>query len=343
MSDMADTRLAILGCGAAAETLYLPALTDLRETRIALLIDSDVDRREHLASQFHVEHTHSDVDQCYDLFDAAIVALPPALRQPACMELLARRKAVLVEQPIAFSVADCDDMIRVSEQANTLLAVMQIRRLLWAHRLTHLLIESGAWGRIESFDFRNGLNHGSPVASDLSFRKEIGGGGVLMDTGVHALDCLQHWLGDFSEVEYFDDAAGGVEANALLNLRLHNGPSGIVELSRTRQLRNTAIIRCERGTIEVGLDTNNTRLSLADQPYVFSGEVRNLKESRKDQDDLGLMRAQVEDFLAAIRSNRKAEVGVQSARSTIELIESCYRDRQLLQFSWAYQNTIGIV
>jgi predicted dehydrogenase len=343
MGDTVDTRLAILGCGAVTEQLYLPMLRDLNGTRTTVLIDSDANRREHLASKFHIDHTHNDVDQCFELFDAAIVALPPALRQPACMKLLARRKAVLVEQPIALSVADCDDMIRVSEQANTLLAVTQIRRFLWAHRLTHLLIEGGAWGRIERFDFRNGLNHGSPITSDLSFRKEIGGGGVLMDTGVHTLDCLLNWLGDFSEVEYFDDAAGGVEANALLHLRLRNGLSGIVELSRTRQLRNTAIIHCERGTIEVGLDTNDTRLSLADQPYVLSGEVRNLKETHKDQDDLGLMRAQIEDFVAAIRNNRKAEADVQSAKSTIRLIESCYRDRQPLQFSWAYQNTTGIV
>jgi predicted dehydrogenase len=343
MSDTVEIRLAILGSGTVTEQLYLPILRALPDTRITLLVDSNVDQREHLASRFHIQHTHGDIDQCYDLFDAAIVALPPALRQPACIKLLAQRKAVLVEHPMALSVVECNRMILAAEQTKTLLAVTKIRRLLWAHRFVHFLIESEAWGRVTGFDFRNGSILGSSVASDLSFGKGIAGGGVLMDTGVHTLDCLLHWLGDFSEVEYFDDAAGGVEANALLNLRLQNGLSGIVELSRTRQLRNTAIINCERGTVEVGLDTNNTRLSFADQPYKFDGEVSNLKEPRKDQDDLGLTRAQVEDFVAAIRNNRKAEVGFQSAKSTIRLIESCYRDRQPLQFSWAYQNTPGTV
>ncbi|WP_213769896.1 Gfo/Idh/MocA family oxidoreductase [Bradyrhizobium sp. dw_78] len=341
MSDTGDTRLAILGCGAIAEQLYLPAMRHLPGARITLLVDGDADRRGGLASRFDVAHTHDTIDQCYDLFDAAIVALPPALRQPACIKLLTQRKAALVEPPIAFSVTEFDDMIRASEQTNTLLAVAQIRRFLRAHRFARFLIESGTWGRIESFDFRNGYIDSGPIGSDLSFRKEIAGGGVLIDMGVHVLDGLLHWLGDFSDVEYFDDAAGGVEANCLLNLRLRNGVSGVVELSRTRQLRNTAIIRCGRGSVEIGLDANNSRLTFANQPYALGGLVGDLREPGQDQDDLGLTRALVEDFVAAIRNGRKVEADAPSARSTIGLIDICYRRRRPLQSTWAYQEATG--
>jgi predicted dehydrogenase len=257
MNNAADIRLAIVGCGAVTELLYLPALRDLRDARVTLLIDTDERRREDLASRFYVQHTRDHVDGCYDLFDAVIIALPNALHAPACIKLLGQRKAALIESPMAISVAECDAMINAAEDASVPLAVGLMQRFLWAHQLARFLLRTEALGRIEGFDFRDGCIYNWPVASDCSFRKEIAGGGVLMDTGAHTLDCLLNWLGDFSEVEYFDDAEGGVEANCLLNLRLQSGVRGVVELSRTRRLRNTAVIRCERGVIEVGLDKDH--------------------------------------------------------------------------------------
>ena len=139
-----------------------------------------------------------------------------------------------MERPAALSAAECDAMINAAEQSGATLAVALMRRFLWAHRLAPFLIQSETLGRVESFDVREGLIYNRPVLSDAAFKKEIAGGGVLVDTGADTLDCLLHWLGDFSEVEYFDDAEGGVEANCLLNLRLRNDVRGVVELSRTR-------------------------------------------------------------------------------------------------------------
>lgn len=342
MNDQFFTRIAILGCGAVTELGHLPALRHVRNARITLLIDSNSERRERLATAFDVERTHSNGDGCCDHFDAAIVALPIALRGPACIKLLAQRKAVFVEPPMALSVDECDTMIHAAERAGTTLAVGLMRRFLWAHRLARLLIKSEALGRIESFDFRDGSIHSSAAVSDLSFQKESDGGGVLVDAGVHTIDCLLHWLGEFSEVEYFDDAEGGVEANCLLNLRLQNGTEGVVELSRTRRLRNTAIIRCERGVIEVGLDRdheNYLKLTFHDQPYVLGGQVSNLKVPDKRQVWPELLALQIEDFIDAARTGRKPEADGQSAKSSIRLVETCYRHRKPLQLPWMRYET----
>jgi predicted dehydrogenase len=334
VSGVPKIRIAILGCGAVTERAYLPVLKRMHDARVTVLIDTNAKRLEHLASKFNVEYSHSSFDGCYDLFDAAIVALPHALHAAACIKLLAQGKAVLVEKPMAISVAECDDMIRAADQTGTLLAVGLTRRFMWAHRLAQFLLTSEALGRVESFDFREGFIYSWPVASDFFLRKETAGGGVLFDTGAHTLDCLLHWLGDFSEVEYFDDAEGGVEANCLINVRLRNGVCGVVELSRTRQLRNSAVIRCERGMVEVGLFENQLELVFADQPYVLGGPVSNLEEPGRSQIYVELMRPQVENFVAAIRNNRKPEVDGEEAKLSIRLIEACYRKRKRLQLPW---------
>lgn len=332
-------RVAIVGCGAISDFAYLPTLKGASNARVTLLIDTNAERRRDLASKFNVAHTHHNVDECYDLFDAAIVALPHNLHAPTSIKLLAHGKAVLVEKPMAVSVAECDAMIDAANRSGAVLAVGLMRRFIRAHQFAHSLITKGALGRIESFDFREGFIYNWPVTSDFFFRKEAAGGGVLIDTGSHTLDSLFHWLGNFLEVEYFDDADGGVEANCLLNLRLQSGARGVVELSRTRRLRNTAIIRGERGTLEVALSRNQIQLFTPDLPYVLGGAVDEHPGSAKNQGYSELYNSEVEDFIAAIERGAQPSINGTSARSSIELIEACYLRKKPLDLSWAQFDT----
>src|SRR5207248_6606732 len=71
----------------------------------------------------------------------------------------------------------------------------------------------------------------------------------------HLLDQLLFALpGELHLVEYRDNARGGIESDCLVRLQIeHDGRplDGRIELSRTRQLRNSIRIECERGTLEV--------------------------------------------------------------------------------------------
>ena len=72
-----------------------------------------------------------------------------------------------------------------------------------------------------------------------------------MDLGVHALDLLLWWFGDCELVSYCDDSEGGLETDCEIRLRFQNGVTGIVELSRTRNLRNSCVIEGDCGTLTV--------------------------------------------------------------------------------------------
>lgn len=139
-----------------------------------------------------------------------------------------------------------------------------------------------------------------PVTSDSPFRKEIAGGGVLIDKGADVLDSLLYWLGEFLEVEYYDDAEGGAEANCLLNILLKNGSCGVVELSHTRRLRNTAIIRGERGVLEIALDRSHLKLFVPKHPYVLDGSVTNLEHPNRGHLRSELALSQVEEFTGPV-------------------------------------------
>src|SRR5262249_29155537 len=133
MNGSSDVRIAILGCGAVTELGHLPAFATLSSARVTLLVDTNEERRSRLAKAFNVDHTAGDVHGCYDLFDAAVVALPHVLHAPASISLLTQGKSVLVEKPMALTTIECAAMMQAAKRTGAVLAVGLMRRFMWSH------------------------------------------------------------------------------------------------------------------------------------------------------------------------------------------------------------------
>jgi len=324
-------RIAVIGCGVIVETAHLPALTQLGMTP-ALLVDTNLARARQLAEPYHVPQIAADWRSHRGRFDAAIVATPPALHASVCAELLAQGVHVLVEKPMATSSAACRSMLAAAEQDGATLAVGLMRRFLHVNRWAKSVLEAGLLGEICAFDVREGTVFHWPAASAAFFDRKRAGGGVLMDIGVHTLDILLWLLGEVTCVEYRDDSYGGVEADCLLRLKLTCGAQGVVELSRTRDLRNTLILEGTRGRLEIHLHTN-TVLAAPDH-------VRKHRWGKRAVDRLPPQRfeqlfvAELADWLQALQTGRAPEVTGREGMRPVELIERCYAARRELELPW---------
>src|SRR5262249_53104048 len=131
------------------------------------------------------------------------------------------------------------------------------RRLLPATRMLRGLIDAGLLGRPLSFDVEEGEVYAWPTATLGNHRRDLAGGGVLIDFGSHTMDRLLFFFPAAAEVvEYHDNSRGGIESDCIVRLRLTTAAGesvpGRVELSRTRNLRNTFRVTCERGVMELG-------------------------------------------------------------------------------------------
>ena len=333
---MNDTSLniAIIGCGAVSEQFHLPSLGGLHIRPVAL-VDRNTERAKRLADAFGVPRVYSDYNSCIREFDAAIVALPHHLHATVCSDLLRRGIHVLVEKPMALTKDECQAMVAAAEEGKAVLAVGLIRRFLHSAQWVKAMLDAEILGRIESFEFREGLVYDWPVASDFFFRKETAGGGVLMDTGAHTLDMLLWWLGDVADLQYCDDSYGGVEADCEVHLTMESGGRGVVELSRTRDLRNTAIVEGERGTLEFHFHQNWVALRLPNATTGLAGYAFWSEPAGEAVQGLGdLFRSQLEDWLGAIRDKRAPAVSGMQARRSVALIEECYARRERLRLPW---------
>jgi predicted dehydrogenase len=323
--------IVIVGCGAVTEISHLPALAKLGVTPAAL-VDRDPGRAKELAESVGVPVAASTIDEVQAPIEAALVATPPATHREISIELMRRGAHVLVEKPLALSVAEGDEMVQTASDSGVTLSVGLMRRYLAGARWVQAALASGALGTIEGFRFEEGGRYNWPISTDSSFRRESAGGGVLIDTGAHTLDLLQWWLGDARVLEYRDDSHGGVEADCQIELELAATGRGTVELSRTRAMPNTAWISGERGSLEVSLIENRVA---ADPPSLARQSFVDLRADRPPQQSFeDLFVGQLETWLQTVAGDGDGGVPATEALATMRLIADCYAKRRPMEMSW---------
>jgi len=323
-------KIAIVGSGAVA-TAHLPIVDESPDFEAAVLVDKVLSRAEELCDQFGVPASVDNHMAIVGKVDAAIIALPHHLHAPVAVDLLEAGVHVLVEKPMALHLSDCDRMIEAAKRSGAVLAVGQLRRFFNSSAFIKQFLDGGGLGAITGFDMQEGSVYDWPVKSDFMFRRESGGG-VLLDQGVHSLDILLWWLGDWADVVYYDDSAGGVEANCELHLKMASGAEGVVALSRTRKMRSTVFISGEKGSLEVDSQFDSVvRLRLAGQEVALEGKVL---ENGSGEEVWDIFSRQLADFGYAIRTGRRPLVSGSEGRRVVGLLEKCHQERRPLALPW---------
>ncbi|HXW00556.1 MAG TPA: Gfo/Idh/MocA family oxidoreductase, partial [Anaerolineae bacterium] len=316
-------RIGLIGCGAIAVLGHLPALALEPRLTLTVLVDTNLARAKSLGRQYDISLQVADYHQALGAMDAAIVALPHFLHAPVTIELLKAGIHVLVEKPMGLNIAECEAMLKAARSSGATLAVGLSRRHFPSVRFFKDILSSGTFGQLHSFEICEGTVFNSPVASNALFRRETAGGGVLIDGGVHTLDTLLYWLGELQVTSYQDDAFGGVEANCLIGLAGKDGITGQMELSRTRQLRNSYRFHFSSGMVELEVKP------IADMNYYPCGSklVWQARAGETDVHELSLieiMRRQLADFVTAIETGGEPAVTGEIGRQSVALVEACY-------------------
>ena len=108
-----------------------------------------------------------------------------------------------------------------------------------------------------------------------------------------------------------------------------------LELSRTRELRDTAVVTCERGVLEIGVyDPAVLRLTLPGAGPALAGAISDPVFDRAPVREV--FARQLVDVVGAIREGRDPLVGGRDGRAVVALVEECYAARTPLRFPWDY-------
>ena len=321
-------RIGIVGCGAVTQRYHLPSAMRVDGCSVTILVDIDRLRAEQLAAKYNVPNISTDFRELPRYADAVIVAVPHRLHASIGEYLLGAGCHVLMEKPLALTDAECERLVMLAHEKNVVLTVGLLRRYFRAPQIAKKLVEAGTLGEIKSFDIREGNIYNWPVASDFMFRASESGGGVLPDTGAHTLDFVLWCLGDVQSFEYCDDNLGGVETECRLSLQMKSGAKGLVELSRLRNLRNTAIISGEKGEIELHLRMDRIFFRPGSkQSYRTLEALPRLTHTMLIKWPDCFSR-QIEAWLDAITNKSPVFITGESGRKSVALIEACYQHRR---------------
>ena len=109
---MNSLNVGIIGCGRAAELIYLPTLHKFPGINLTAAVDPIGERRKLISDNFKncVQYSSINSDIINEV-DAAIISTPPDTHVALSSEFLKRDKYVLVEKPLALSMAGIKELI----------------------------------------------------------------------------------------------------------------------------------------------------------------------------------------------------------------------------------------
>jgi predicted dehydrogenase len=272
-----------------------------------------------------------------------LILSPHHLHSTHTLTALRYGSHVLCEKPMATSASECEEMIGAARRAQRTLAVGMIRRFFPAFARLKDLVDQGELGEIQSFQYREGKVFDWEVTTPAGFAKAAdGGGGVLLDIGVHALDYLQWLLGPLEPASYADDGLGGAEGNVFMELRSER-VNGTVQLSWDSPLRNEFRLAGTRATALLRVDEID-RLAIkhpgggfeqVDTRVSFAADTRDPSRSQLcPRVYTQAMLCQLIQTIRAIRLNEAPAATGDAGLDALELIEAARTVAEPLDFPW---------
>ncbi|WP_348863801.1 Gfo/Idh/MocA family oxidoreductase [Neorhizobium sp. Rsf11] len=135
--------------------------------------------------------------------EAVIICTPNFLNKKLTIEALKAGKHVFCEKPPAFNGTEMEEIIEVEDQANRVLMYGFNHRHHGGSIKIRETIESGEYGRVLWLRGRYGKSVDENYFGNWRANKELAGGGILLDQGIHMLDLFLQIGGDFDEMHAF--------------------------------------------------------------------------------------------------------------------------------------------
>jgi predicted dehydrogenase len=207
---MKQVNWGIIGCGNVTEKKSGPAFNKIEGSRLVAVMSRNASKAEDYARRHGVPKFYSDATLLINDADVNVVyiATPPDTHAKYAIEAMKAGKAVYVEKPMARTTAECEQMIRVSEETGVPLFVAYYRRRLPCFLKLKELIDSKIIGDVKYLHVQ--LHH--PLKpEEVSPEKtpgwrvfpEISGGGHFHDLASHQFDYLEYLLGPVKEANGF--------------------------------------------------------------------------------------------------------------------------------------------
>jgi len=196
---MSELKWGLIGYGDLADKRVAAALKAANGGTLAGVWGRDFDKTRDFAQRHDIARAHESLESLLQSEVGAIyVCTPPDSHAEYSCAALRAGKHVLVEKPMASSIAECERMVEAARENGVMLGVAYYRRAFPKMQKIKGLIDAGVlgvptWVNIASHSWF-APTHDDPKHWRVE-KSKSGGAGALADIGVHRLDLLDFWLG----------------------------------------------------------------------------------------------------------------------------------------------------
>ncbi len=156
--------------------------------------------------------------------DVICICTPNKFHKELIIKSLKSGKNVFCEKPLAANLQEAEEILEISKKYPNKLQIGSNHRYFESVKFAKKLVDENEIGEILSFSGRIGHN-GERIKNTWFWKKEMSGGGTLIDNGCHLLDISRLFLGDFEKGSgiisnvYWKDKNMDVEDTAFGNFK----------------------------------------------------------------------------------------------------------------------------
>lgn len=336
-------KYALIGCGRIAinhikaaknNNVDIVALCDIVLSKIDALIE-----RSGYDSLSNVRKYADYKEMLMENPDLDLIAIATESGEHASIALdcIDAEKNLIIEKPIALSMADANEIIRRSAEKGVKVSACHQNRFNIAIRKLRDAMEAGRFGNLSHGSIHVRWNRNRNYYSQAPWRGTWAqDGGCLMNQCIHGIDLLRWMMGD-DVVEVYGATRQRMhdyleaEDVGVATVKFSNGALGVIEGTTNvfpENLEETLCIFGSEGTAKIGgTSTNNIDVwdfsDMSDNDF----ESKGLKEQTSNVYGNGHT-ALYRDVIDAIENDREPYVDAIAGRNALEMVLAIYKSQR---------------
>ncbi len=335
-------KYALIGCGRIATNHVKAVLNNHLE--FAAVCDVVPEQMENLLAKHELQndssiHRYTDYKEMIEQEQPQLVgiATESGVHAEIALYCIDHGVNVIIEKPMAMSIADANEIIRRSEEKGVKVSACHQNRFNVAVQQMRKALEAGRFGKLSHGSIHVRWNRNRDYYDQAKWRGTWAqDGGALMNQCIHGIDLLRWMMG-----EEIDEVYGvtrqqfhhylEAEDIGMAVVKFKNGAVATIEGTTNvypKNLEETLYLFGENGTVKLGgKSTNNIDV------WDFADE------GEEDQKNKGLQEATSNvygnghtslyaDMIDAIQNNRRPYVDAYAGKNALELVLAIYKSQK---------------
>lgn len=335
-------KYALIGCGRIATNHIKAALNNQLE--IAAVCDIQPDHIKKLLERHGL--WADDSIKHYTDYKAMIAEVQPELVSIATESGIHAEIAifcikhgvhVIIEKPMAMSMADANEIIRLSEERNVKVSACHQNRFNIAVQEMRQALEAGRFGKLSHGSIHVRWNRNQNYYTQAPWRGTWAqDGGALMNQCIHGIDLLRWTFGGEVEEVYgqtrqqFHDYLEAEDVGMAV-VKFKNGAIATIEGTTNvypKNLEETLYIFGEKGTVKIG-GTSTNNIDVWDFADETEADMKNKGLEEETNNVYGNGHTSLfADMINSIQNGKKPYVDAYAGRDALELVLAIYKSQK---------------